>query len=249
MPESQVPVRRTVVTLRDYVRAVMKAWPAVDQGPCTKGACAVLWAQYMIETGGAACWNFNVGNVKHVRGDSFDYHCLSGVWEGVTEPTAAALVASGQATRDPSGDHARAVGPGKVSVLFQPPHPATWFRAFPSLDVAMQEHLKLLAHRFAPAWPWVIAGDYRAFATALRARGYFTASADAYANGMRRAYEDAMSSSAWNDTADALAQDAVPTMPELPASPSEPTIVVDPTVHVDPSSYLRPEEWDTTQKG
>lgn len=220
--EENVPVTRTVVSLRDYVQAVCRAWSHVDDGPATKGACAVLYAQYMTETGGAACWNWNIGNVKHVAGDGYDYHMLRGVWEGVSEVTAANLVASGHAVRDTNTDHQKAVAPN-VSVVFQPPHPATWFRAFKNLDEAMVDHLKLLAKkRFSVAWPAVIAGDYRAFATLLKSRGYFTASADAYASAMRRPYEACMASSAFED---ATGQDEIVTEPSpMPNEASDPTV-------------------------
>jgi hypothetical protein len=163
--------------------------------------------------------------------------CLRGVWEGVTREQADKLIAGGQATADPSADHAKAVGPGKVSVLFQPPHPATRFRSYPDLPTAMVSHLAFLAKRFASAWPAVLAGDVDKFAAALHARGYFTASPLAYAGNMRRPYLEAMVSSAWNDAIDALRQEAISTVPEVDNPASEPTI------HVDPSAYLRPDEW------
>lgn len=235
MTETCVPVKRTVVTMPDYMRAVVKSWGAVDAGPCTKGACAVLWAQYMIETGGAACWNFNVGNVKHVTGDGHDYHMLGGVWEGVSPVTADNIIAAGHAIRDTNMDHAKAVGKGRVSIIYQPPHPATWFRAFTSLDVAMADHLTLLHKRFAPAWPAVIAGDVNQFAQLLHDHGYFTASPVAYAAGMQRPYLNAMVSNAWDDAQAALAvtQEAE-TMPALDAPDSEDVVVI----HADPSTYL-----------
>lgn len=237
MPEQQVPVTRTVVTLRDYVRAVMKSWHLVDQGPCTKGACAVLWAQHMIETGGAACWNFNIGNIKHVKGDGYDYHCLNGVWEGVAPVTAGNLIAAGRAVADPSPDHAKAVGKDKVSVIFPPPQPESRFRAFKSLDDGMADHLKTLARRFAPAWMWVIAGDYRQFAIALKHRGYYTASADAYSAGMRRPYEEAMASAAWDDVRETMEAETLPEVPAVPSSRPSPASY--PTIHVDPGWYIR----------
>jgi hypothetical protein len=195
----QVPVQRTVVSMLDYASAVIAAWPELGDGDVpAKEAVAVLWAQYMIETGGKSCWNWNLGNVKKVASDGFDFMCLSGIWEGVTPAEADRLVTSGQATRDPSADHARAVGAGHVSVLFQPPHPQTRFRAYACLAGAMREHLKLLAKkRYAPVWPTVLAGDVNAFAHGLKAHGYFTASADAYAAGMRPAFDAFMHSDAY----------------------------------------------------
>lgn len=107
-------------------------------------------------------------------------------------------------------------------MLFQPTHPATRFRAFETLAEAMEEHLVLLARkRYRTAWPAVLAGDVGAFARELRARGYFTASAPAYASAMRPAFEAFLRSSAYDDACRALAQDDVPTVPEL-----EPTLAI-----------------------
>ena len=185
MPELVVPVKRTAVTMPDYVRAVVRNWFKVGAGIPSEPSIAVLWAQYMIETGGSACWNYNVGNVKHVKGDGHNYHMLHGVWEGVTQAAANQLIGSGQATLDTNANHIKAVGANRVSVVFQPPHPATWFRAFASLDEAMAEHLVFLSKRFSKAWSAVLEGDFVGFANLLKAARYFTASAEAYAAGMR----------------------------------------------------------------
>lgn len=196
MTESLVPAVRTTPTMAEYIRAVFLAWPAVETEPCTKAACAVLWAQYMIETGGKSCFGFNLANAKRVPGDGHDYHMLKGVWEGLSASEAGRLVAAGQATYDTSEAHKRAVAP-RVAVVFEPPHPATHFRAFPSLDVAMLEHLALLRRRFSRGWPGVLAGDVVAFARGLHAQRYFTASPEAYAAGMRAPFAAAMASDAF----------------------------------------------------
>lgn len=186
MIEQQVPVVRTEITAADYVRAGVRASLTIGLGLLPEVALGILYAQYIIETGGTNCFGWNIGNVKKVAGDGFDFHCLRGVWEGVSPAEAARLIASGEAVADPSANHARAVGAGRVSVIFQPPHPQTRFRAYPSLDIAMRHHLELLAKkRFASCWPAVLAGDVDGFAAALKAKGYFTASAEAYAAGMR----------------------------------------------------------------
>lgn len=211
----QVPVKRTVITLRDYARAAVLCWPG--EAVPEKVSVAVLWAQYLIETGGTACWNYNVGNVKSVPGDGYRFHCLGGVWEGVTPEQATRLIGAGEAHADPSPDHAKAVGPSRVSVIFQPPHQATRFRAFESLDEAMGDHLHFLQRRFAKAWPAVLTGDYRLFAMKLKEQGYYTASSEAYANGMRRPYQDFLMSTGYEDTLLAMAQDAVATQPDLMA--------------------------------
>ncbi len=229
MADTQVPVTRTVITLRDYIRAVVAAWPTISTNPCPKEAPAVLWAQYIAETGGSASWNFNIGNVKWTAGCGLDFMCLRGVWEGVSQAEASRLIASGQAHADASPGHATAVGAGRVSVVFEPPHPATRFRAYPDLATAMASHLALLAKRFAVAWPAVLAGDVDRFASALRSRGYFTASPLAYAGNMRRPFLEAMTSSAWNEATEAMGQDSIVTVPALPDDTE--------IVHADPSLY------------
>lgn len=199
MSEQLMPVKRTAVTMADYVRAVVRSWPRVGADVPLETSIGVLYAQYMIETGGASCWNYNLGNVKHVKGDGFDYHMLNGVWEGESPAAAAQLIASGQAVADASANHAKAVGAGRTSVIFVPPHPATWFRAFSSLDEGMAAHLQILARRFAKAWPALLAGDFVAFAHALHDQGYFTASPDAYANGMRGPFNALVASSTYEE--------------------------------------------------
>ena len=226
--EQQVPVRRTVVTLPEYVGAVLRAWPHVADGLPTKASVAVLWGHYRHETGGSDCWGWNIGNVKHVAGDGYDYQCLNGVWEGFDQDTAARLIASGEARPDGSLDHARAVGQGRVSVIFNPPHPATRFRVFLGLEVAMVDHLKFLSRRFGSAWAAVLAGDDRACAYALKARKYFTASAEAYAAGMHRGFVECMASSAYeNGVAELEELRAAETQPEVPNPDSDPVLEAD----------------------
>jgi hypothetical protein len=199
MADQLLPTKRTAISRDDYVRACVRGMLAIGEGVPSEAAVAVSYAQYWIETGGAACWCFNIGNVKHTSGDGYDYLMLNGVWEGESPAAAAQLIASGQAVADTSASHAKSVGAGRVSVIFNPPHPATWFRAFASLDEGMTEHLGLLSKRFGTAWPALLAGDYVGFAVALHAQGYFTASADAYAAGMRTPYNALIASSTYEE--------------------------------------------------
>lgn len=176
---------QTRVSISEYARAVVRAWPHVGTGIPAERSVAVLYAQYMTETGGRACWNWNIGNVKHRPGDGFDYCIVQNVWEGVTRDHAEMLLREGKATLDTNPDHIRAVGAGKVAVVLSADNPGCWFRAYVNLEVAMRSHLELLAkQRYASAWPHVIAGDPTAFARELHEKGYFTASAEAYAAAM-----------------------------------------------------------------
>ena len=248
-----VEVKRTVVSMRDYARAVIKAWFADTGEFPSKKSVAVLFAQYMIETSGKACWNWNIGNAKHKPGDGHDYMMLSGVWEGEAPFTAAALIARGEAKLDTNPAHIKAVGPNKTAVIYNPPHPATWFIAYPSLDAAMVSHLKRLKGRFGKCWPDVEEGDYRGFAHTLKAGpdgientrdDYFTAEAEAYATGMAPHFHNFVNSSMFDSELQAiLGQMEAPTLDQLPDDtlpPDSPTTEVlvpemrpDPLGHVD----------------
>lgn len=244
MTERLLEAVRTPIDLRAYSRAVARAWRLLLGAFPTKAQAGVLWAQYGIETGaGPFCWNWNIGNVKHVAGDGHDYVALNGVWEGVSAAEAERLISSGQAVLDPKAEHQRAVGTKRVAVVFQPPHPATFFRAFPDLDTAMAEHLGFLRNRrYLVAWAGVEAGDCRRFAELLKAQGYFTASVDAYAAGMRGHFQRWMASDAFDEALLELVREQErPTTPEgLDPPPSEPTRLVDfPIAFALPDTVLR----------
>lgn len=202
------------MSMKDFARAVLACWHMVENEPPSKQALGVLWAQYAIETGGQNCWNWNIGNVKSRPGDGYDWHALNGVWEGVSPAEAERLIGTGEARPDPSADHAKAVGVGRVSVLFNPPHPQTRFRAFKVLDEAMEDHLKLIARRFAVAWPSVLMGDVQGFAKALKSKGYFTADPMAYANGMRPAFNAFTTSNVYDDVVTEMNDTDPPPPPE-----------------------------------
>ncbi len=221
MTDQCVPVRRTTFTLKDYSRAAMRAWKSLCGNWPSKAAVGCLWAQYALETGrGAFCWGNNIGNVKYTAGH--DYQMLNGTWEIVN---------------------------GK-RVVFTPPHRATWFNAYDSLDDAMMEHLRLLKQgRYASSWPAIEAGLPGEFAVALKQRGYYTAPVEDYARGLRAHHQDFMNSWAFEDaTRDLEALLNADTEPELPASIDETplprliTPILEPVLHADPSVYLQNEE-------
>lgn len=219
----QLPVKRTVVSMRDYARAVIRAWHLLFNDLPAKDSLAVLWGQYMVETGGAACWNWNVGNVKHVEGDGKNWHELRDVLEYVTTTEADLLILHNQAKLSTHADHIRAAPHGKVAVLFNPPHPATRFVAYASLDEAMMTHLAFLAKRFSAAWEEVERGNPNEFAHALKAGrdgkegtwdDYFTASAEVYAQGIGYHFKNFMNSVVFDEELGVvLARMNVPTIP------------------------------------
>jgi hypothetical protein len=209
----EVPVKRTVVSMRDYANAALYAWGELFPFLPQKESLAILWAQYIIETGGKECWNWNIGNEKHVQGDPFDFQYLVGTWECVDYQTAYSLIAQGLAKADTNPDHIAACPLNKKPVIFVPPHPATCFRAFSSLQEAMLSHMRLLVQRFGAAWDKVVLGDPDAFAHALKAGrdgkegtadDYFTASSEAYAKGMKPSFAAFMQSNVFDVELEAL---------------------------------------------
>lgn len=204
MAETLVQTTRTTPTTYEYARAALQTVSGIS-----KEATAVLWAHFAAETGrGQFCWNWNLGNVKHVKGDGHDYVSLKGVWEGVTPEQAARLIASGQWLPDPSPDHAIAVGPGKVSIIASTSNPATWFRAFPTLDVGMTAYVNFLSgNRWKKAWEAAIAGTVAQFSKQLGAAGYYTASEAVYTKKLTALHNEFMSTTHW-EKAVALLKDA-----------------------------------------
>ena len=185
---SQVPIQRTPISMADYCRALMKAWRADEGDIPSKASAGVLWAQYMIETGGTACWCWNIGNVKVTPSQvaaGVDWFDLPGTFE----------YRGGKRVVLPDGD------------------PGRRFRAFASLTEAMPWHLNLLRGRFAPCWPAVRAGDVSAFARLLKAGrdgkedtadDYYTAKAEDYAAGMSWHYRKWMASNVYENVRDEL---------------------------------------------
>lgn len=207
---SQVPIKRTPIAMGDFGRGIMRAWRAELGELPTKQSVGVLFAQYMIETGGSACWCWNIGNVKVTQAQvdaGVPWFDLPGTWE----------IIDGKRVVLPEG------------------HPGRRFRAYASADEAMVEHLKFLRNRrYKAAWPAVEAGDVMAFARLLKSAGYFTASADDYGNGMMWHFRKWMESATYENARDEIETlQAAETQPELhdddePTLPSRrPPVVAD----------------------
>jgi len=152
MTATLVPTVRTSYTLNQVIAAMVEGWFKKFGEIPRKESIGVLYAQNALETGGTvAMWNNNIGNVKyvpHAGDEGLFYMMLANVWEIV----------------------------GGKKVIFQPPHPATWFRAFPTLADGIAEHMDFLRnHRYKTAWSAVDAGNPAAFAHLLKIAGYYTA--------------------------------------------------------------------------
>jgi hypothetical protein len=157
---------KTPASPKEMFAAFQSAWP---EG--SRESILVLMAQWGIETAdGASMWNYNVGNVKRMKG--YPYMMLKNVPEYIN---------------------------GKKE-YFNPPHPQTHFRAFDSLSDGVAEYLAVMRGRFAQAWPFVENGDPEAFSNKLAnlvykkpdgteyKRSYYTAKEGDYTKALRQRF-------------------------------------------------------------
>jgi hypothetical protein len=218
----QMPLLRTVVSMRGYAHAAIVAWRFMHRGfSPKKEQIGVLYAQWIIETGAKDCWNWNIGNKKVTQAQvnaGIPWIDLPGTWEMIN---------------------------GKKVVL-EDGDPGRRFRAYASLEAGMSEHLDALRHKWTSCWPHVLNGDTHGFAHALKAGkdgiegtwdDYFTGSVDTYANVMASAHKSWMSSSAFDDALEEVERASeAETQPEMPAAPPVPDFDI---VHP-PVDFIRP---------
>src|SRR4051812_47046500 len=127
------------------------AWRGLCGAPPDRASILTLLAQISHETGLRSCHCWNLGNFKWTEGDPHDF-TMYRCWE----------LEHGQ------------------KVWYDPPHPATRFRAYGSLAEGMVDFLAFLRKRYAFAWQHVVDGDPAAFCKALKAAHYFTDDEEVY---------------------------------------------------------------------
>lgn len=164
MSAQLVPTIKTQFSHQDLVKSLILVWRKLYGEIPNKKQIGVIFAQWSIETGqGKYCWNNNIGNVKYTpskntsEDDNKQYMMLNNVWEIID---------------------------GK-KVIYQPPHAATWFRSFPSLDEGVEFHINFLKNkRYKTAWKAVEEGDPAKFAHLLKESNYYTAPESDYIKNM-----------------------------------------------------------------
>lgn len=203
MPKPMAVVK-TPISMRDFALAMIRVLRANGITP-SKEACGVFWAQYALETGaGGYCWNHNLFNHKVTAGMAnagVPYVMLANTWE---------------------------IENGK-KVTYQPPHPATWFRAFASFEAAMSHHIGVIQNgRYASSWPAVLAGDPELYARKIRERGYYTATLESYVTLMRAKFDPWMRSDAYDQAiAEVIEASEAETQPDLDVyRPEQPAATV-----------------------
>ncbi len=178
--EKEAPVRNTRPVPREMVAELQRQWPGL-----TELGAQTLVAQSAAETGDwKNCYNWNFGNVK-AHSTSEPHMYLAHVWEGMTPEQFA------QAKKGPLGhlvheDTARGhnVGAGKVSVMFEPPHPQCLFRSYPTKEeafAAFATKMQQQAQRNPAFLEALNKGDTATVAHILKQNGYYSANEGAYA--------------------------------------------------------------------
>lgn len=152
---SAVPSTKTPVSVPDMWTAMGSVWASRSGVMPSAEQLQVLMAQWMLETGnGASMIQWNVGNFKHVPGDGWNYTTY-----GTTEC-------------DPDTGDNCAAEQGS-------------FAAYPDLATGLGVYFDgFYSGKWSVAWPALLAGDVTSFATAIRSKGYFTASLASYIAGM-----------------------------------------------------------------
>lgn len=196
-----MPVIKTPIGMRDFALALIRCLKSSNVVP-TKRAAGVFWAQYALETGaGPFCWNYNLFNHKCTQAMALagvPYMMLANTWE---------------------------IENGK-KVIYQPPHPATWFRSYASFEAAMSHHIQAVKNgRYASSWEPLMNGDVREYAARLRARGYYTAPLDSYQRLLAVKMAEWMGSPAYEEAlTEVIAAMEAETLPDV-------TVVDQPIVH------------------
>lgn len=77
MSNQNVPPQHTPISAEQLYGALTRAWPSVVGGTANRASLLVLLAQSALETGAwKSLYNYNLGNVKHVQGDGYDFFSI-----------------------------------------------------------------------------------------------------------------------------------------------------------------------------
>lgn len=183
---TEMPAQKTPCTPGQMIVALGGCWKkytGLDPSESVK-ALRLLTAQWSLETGrGASCMCWNLGNVKSVEGDGYDYTFFA----------CGEILGSDPAHRAANSSPLIAIkwdNGTTAEVEVQPKHPWCRFRAFASLEAGASDWLQLMIGRFHGAWDELLGGDPHAFAVALHTLRYFTADPAQYGNTLAALYDE-----------------------------------------------------------
>ena len=168
---------KTKPTKEDFVENLVFAYYDLFQKIPSKEVVCLIYAKFALETGyGDSCFNYNLGNIKQFDSNK-QYMMLNNVWE---------------------------ILDGK-KVIFQPPHPQTWFRAYDNWRQGMRDYLELISSkRYSVAWEYLQKGNPAEYVLALKKAGYFTGSLEDYTKSVSSIFKQTMSSNNYDQSVDYL---------------------------------------------
>jgi hypothetical protein len=145
----------------------------------TRAAVRLVVAQFAVESGMRSCFNYNVSGIK-TRPYSTKYD-----WQFFTTTERFDDARLKEAQRlGPLLVHFVARDEKMTTVRLLPKHPWCCFRAFQSLQAAVDDHCVTIRETFGKREPKsldaLLTGDPLAYAHALRVNGYYTAKEDKY---------------------------------------------------------------------
>lgn len=158
-----IPLQRTVFTEVDLVHAITSAYKVMFGKSPYVQEVGIFWAHFALECGKGKAC-YN-WNIGNIKySKGHDY------------------------TMYPCGE----VIDG-VQKHFDPPHPQTWFRSYPSLQDAVQAHFAFLKlYRYSGALDAAALLDPDLYVEELKKGGYFTADLERYKGGVKRLFEEFM---------------------------------------------------------
>lgn len=185
---TQLPVKRTIVTLDALAEILWQVWPDAEDIDV-----AILFGKLVAENGWPndkqTTWNWNVGNIRGVS-PAGNYHTLKNAWELVSVSKVDSMKSLGWVVI-PAPPQA-VVTPGTVCML--PPPERQGFRAYLSLREAVEDYLDVIGRSFRSAWAELQreGSDPTKFVAALKADKYFSGDLSQYTNNVRAGVSHAL---------------------------------------------------------
>jgi len=150
----ELPVTQTNFTNEQLAASLVRSWYKLFNDYPSRESIAIILAQKCLECGTKNCFGYNIGNIKApaTGDDTICYSMYHNVFEFIH---------------------------GK-KVIYQPPSPYTWFRAFESLDEGTLFYIQFLQKHYHSAFDAIKVGQVANFVHLLKVNKYFTADEQTY---------------------------------------------------------------------
>lgn len=180
MPVTQVPDKRTPVTILELWNAVLLDYELTGRSP-TRRAVKLLLAQILGESAGKPhCYNLT--NIKRGKSWTGDW-CMFKCGEEIRASTLKAIEALGPGLVSVAAEYVKDKVPW-LSIKIKPPHPWSHFRAYPDLRAGLAGKFSYLKSHPA-VLEALHTGDLEVVNEALAKAGFYTAAKGTYLRMLR----------------------------------------------------------------